>query len=57
MAIPVRTRASVCTVTADSMGPVFVTKDGKGLCAILHVSTQVRASRLIIQFYTLIQIF
>lgn len=40
MVIPVRTRASVCTVTADSMGPVFVTKDGKGLCAILHVSTQ-----------------
>lgn len=40
MAIPVRTRANVCTVTADSMGPVFVTKDGKGLCAILHVSTQ-----------------
>lgn len=40
MVIPVRTRANVCTVTADSMGPVFVTKDGKGLCAILHVSTQ-----------------
>lgn len=40
MAIPVRTRAIVFTVTADLTGPVFVTKDGRGLCAILHVLTQ-----------------